>query len=136
MDASGEVSNPLLPFPEIYRSKGATPPKTLRVAPINAGSTLRRCRAGPATLKAAHAHVRNHYAVVTERPRCPVTSAPTLPTTSAQRHLKRRAHYARPQPQLRSFNGRAPYLLRITPHAVRAKSSKNRPSMVVIDASI
>jgi hypothetical protein len=49
---------------------------------------------GPSRVEtAAHTRVRDHYGTVTERPRRPITSAPTSPTTSTQCRLKRRTQY-------------------------------------------
>jgi hypothetical protein len=109
----------------IYRSKGAKPPGTPRAAHIKC-----RQRRPSLTGRPHHAEtavctrVCDHYGAATEGPRCPVTPAPTSSTTLAQCRLKRPARYARLLPRLRSFNGRVPYQVRVTPHTIRAKGSK------------
>jgi hypothetical protein len=42
MDASGEVRNSPFPSPVIYRSRGATPPETPRIKPINEDDAFNR----------------------------------------------------------------------------------------------
>jgi hypothetical protein len=99
MGVNGKVRNSPFPSPVISRSRGATPPKTSRVAPIKCRWYPTPQTSGPSRVEtAAHAHMRDHYSAVTEWPRCPITSAPTSPATSAKHRLKRRAHYARPRP--------------------------------------
>jgi hypothetical protein len=129
MDAKWRGKGLTLPLPVIYRSRGATPPGTTRVAPIKCRQRHQPLTSRPHRAEmVVHTRVCDHCGAVTEGPRCPVTSAPTWPTTSAQRRLKRRARYAQPLPRQQSINGWVPYQVRITPHSNRAKSSKKRPS--------
>jgi hypothetical protein len=125
VDAKWQGKGFTLPLPVIYRSSGATLPESQCDAHINCRQRHLSLIGGPhhaetAGYASARSLWRRNRRVAAprhiRRPRCPLRSR--------QRCLKSCAHYARPLPRPRSFNGCVPYQGRVTPHAVRAKGLK------------
>jgi hypothetical protein len=74
----------LPPSLTIYRSGGATLPKTMRVVRINCRRRRPPMTDGPHCAKTVEpVRTRDHYGAATEGPQRPVTSAPTSSTTLA-----------------------------------------------------
>jgi hypothetical protein len=77
MDAKWRGKGLTLPLPVIYRSSGAMPPETPRVAPIKCRQHHQPLASEPHHAETVvHTRVRDHYGAVTEGSRCPVTSPP------------------------------------------------------------